>query len=103
MNGYQITDSNTAPWRKSTMAEGVEVKDLGKANGREMQLVRFAPGTSFPLHVHGGPEFIFLLEGEVCDQGQLLRPGWAVVAASGTTHEGFHSPSGCLFLTVYSE
>ncbi len=103
MNAYQITDSNTTEWRKSTFAEGVEVKDLGKANGREMQLVRFAPGTTFPLHVHGGPEFIFLLEGEAYDQGQQLRPGWAVVAATGTMHDNFHSPTGCLFLTVYSE
>ena len=85
------------------MAEGVEVKDLGKANGREMQLVRFAPGTSFPLHVHAGPEFVYLLEGEVFDQGQLLQRGWALVASAGTTHENFHSPTGCLFLTVYSE
>ena len=103
MNGYQLTDSNTTPWRKSTVAEGVEIKDLGKANGREMQLVRFAPGTTFPLHVHGGPEFVYLLEGEVYEQGQRLLPGWAVVAAAGTTHEDFHSPTGCLSLTVYSE
>jgi len=69
MNGYQFTGANTTAWRKSTFAEGVEVKNLGKANGREMQLVRFAPGTSFPLHVHNGPEFVYLLEGEVYGQG----------------------------------
>jgi hypothetical protein len=40
--------------------------------------------------------------GEVYEQGQPLRPGWAVVAATGTTHENFHSPTGCVFLTVYS-
>ena len=103
MNAYQITDSNTTKWRKSTFAEGVEVKDLGKANGCEMQLVRFAPGTTFPLHVHSGPEFVFLLEGEAYDQGQRLMPGCAVVAETGTTHANFHNPTGCLFLTVYSE
>ena len=103
MKGYQFTDSNTTAWRQSTFAEGVEVKDLGAADGREMQLVRFAPGTSFPLHDHGGPEFIYLLDGEAYQQGQQLLPGWAAVASTGTTDDKFHSPTGCLFLTVYSE
>lgn len=103
MSGYQFTDSNTVPWRKSTVAEGVEVKDLGKANGREMQMVRFAPGASFPVHVHGGPEFVYLLEGEAFQQGQKLLPGWAAVAAAGTSDEAFYSETGCMFLLVYSE
>lgn len=103
MAEFQFIDSNSVTWRKSTFAAGVEVKDMGKADGREMQLVRFAPGTSFPLHVHSGPEFIYLLEGEAYQQGQQLRPGWSSVAAAGTTDEKFHSPNGCLFLTVYSE
>ncbi|MBX7135024.1 MAG: cupin domain-containing protein [Fimbriimonadaceae bacterium] len=103
MSGYQFNDSNAIAWRKSTFAEGVEVRDLGKANGREMQLVRFAPGASFPLHVHSGPEFIYLLEGQAIQAGQRLQPGWVAVAATGTTDNRFHSPTGCLFLTVYSE
>jgi anti-sigma factor ChrR (cupin superfamily) len=103
VDGYQFTDATNAPWRKSKFAVGVEVKDLGTANGRSMQLVRYAPGTSFPLHTHEGPEFIYLLEGEAYQQGQLLSPGWAAVAATGTVDEHFHSPRGCLFLTVYTE
>ena len=68
-----------------------------------MQLVRFAPGISFPLHRHPGPEFIYLLEGCAYQEGQELRPGWAAVAATGTLDSHFHSPDGCLFLTVYSD
>jgi hypothetical protein len=40
MDGYQFTDANTISWRKSTFAEGVEVKDLGSVDGCSMQLVR---------------------------------------------------------------
>ena len=103
MDGYQFVDSSTVPWRKSTFADGIEVKDLGTASGRSMQLVRFAPGASFPLHRHGGPEFIYLLEGSAVQEGQPLTAGWAAVAATGTTDSHFHSPGGCLFLTVYSD
>ena len=78
------------------------VKDLGTADGRSMQLVKFSPGTSFPVHRHEGPEFIYLLEGVAFQEGQRLLPGWAAVAAAGTTDFHFHSPEGCVFLTVYT-
>jgi anti-sigma factor ChrR (cupin superfamily) len=103
MNGYSFADSSAIPWRKSTFASGVEVKDLGTADCRSMQLVRFAPGASFPLHTHAGPEFIYLLEGAAVQEGQVLQAGWASVAATGTADHEFHSPTGCVFLTVYSE
>jgi enoyl-CoA hydratase/carnithine racemase len=35
--GYRFVDGNTTPWRKSKYAEGVEVKDLGTADGRAMK------------------------------------------------------------------
>jgi len=31
----------------ATLAEGIEVKDLGMSDGRSTQLVRFAPGAAF--------------------------------------------------------
>ncbi len=103
MNGYQFQDANRIPWRQSTFAVDIEVKDLGTADGRSMQLVRFAPGASFPLHRHPGPEFIYLLEGSAVQEGQVLSAGWAAVAATDTTDTHFHSPGGCVFLTVYSD
>jgi anti-sigma factor ChrR (cupin superfamily) len=100
---YQFNDANTASWRKSTFAEGIEVKDLGTSDGRSMQLVRFAAGASFPLHQHLGPEFIYMLEGEAIQEGTRLSAGWAAVAATGTIDSKFHSPNGCVFLTVYTD
>ena len=102
-SGYRCTDTASLPWRPSTVVEGVEVKDLGTANGRVMELVRCRPGTAFPTHRHAGPEFIYLLEGEAMQNGQRLSPGWAAVAAAGTIDENFHSETGCVFLIIYGE
>jgi quercetin dioxygenase-like cupin family protein len=99
---FIFTDSNAIPWRPSKLARGVHVKNLGKANGRAMQLVRFDPGTVFPDHAHDGPEFIFLLEGDAIQHGQRLTPGWAGVAERGTLDERFRSETGCLFLLHYA-
>jgi anti-sigma factor ChrR (cupin superfamily) len=100
---YFFTDATAMPWRASAVASGVEVKDLGTANGRTMQLVRCQPGATFPTHYHAGPEFLYMLAGEAIQNGQRLGPGWAGVAESGTIDEQFRSETGCMFLLVYSE
>ncbi|MFK4442551.1 anti-sigma factor ChrR (cupin superfamily) [Caballeronia udeis] len=99
---FIFTDSNTAPWQDSKLAKGVVVKNLGKANGRAMQLVRFEPGAVLPTHKHEGPEFIFMLEGEAIQNGQVLTAGWAGVAETGSADVLFRSDKGCLFLLGYA-
>ncbi|OAJ63754.1 hypothetical protein A6V36_17210 [Paraburkholderia ginsengiterrae] len=99
---FTFTDSNVAPWLDSKAARGVTVKNLGKVNGRAMQLVRFEPGVVFPDHRHDGPEFIFMLEGEAIQNGHVLAGGWSGVAAQGTVDERFRSDTGCLFLLCYA-
>jgi len=100
-SGFSFTDSGAAPWLQSKVAPGVQVKHLGKANGRALDLVRFEPGVVFPLHEHKGPEFIFLLEGEAIQNEQRLTSGWAGVAERGTLDNQFRSETGCLFLLNY--
>src|SRR5262245_49957403 len=99
----QFADADRLPWRPSTFAAGVQVKDLGSADGRSMQLVRYEPGASFPAHEHSGPEFVYVLEGELLHHGRRLGPGCASVAAAGTTDRDIRSERGCVFLTVYSD
>ena len=100
---FLFTDSDSVPWQKSEVANGVQVKSLGTANGHTLELYRFAPNTSYPDHMHEGPEFVYMLEGEAVQNGQRLRPGWAVAAEAATTEENFHNcETGCIFLSVYS-
>lgn len=94
-------DTQALGWVQSACADGVQIKNLGKANGRAMQLVRFAPGTTFPTHLHTGPEFIYMLEGEAIQNGERLLPGWVGIAEAGTTDTGFRSDTGCMFLLMY--
>ena len=103
MPDFSCIDGESTPWRASTFAPGVEVKDLGDANGRAMQLVRFPPGTVFPVHQHEGPEFVYILEGELLQNGKRLGRGWASVSAAGTVDDDVRSDTGCVLLLVYSE
>jgi len=93
---------NTAdlPWRPSTFAAGVFVKDIAKTDGWEMQIVRFEPGAWFPIHTPELPEFVFILEGELVQAGRRLGRGWASVASAGSVDEDVHSETGCVFVLV---
>ncbi len=100
---YLFANSHEMPWRKSDFADGVHVKDLGQSDGQAMQLVRFDAGTRFPRHSHAGPEFVYVLSGEVIQQGRRLAAGWAGIAPAGTEEDDFASESGATFLIVYAD
>ena len=88
------------PWKASTFAAGVFVKDVAVTAGLEMQIVRLEPGAKLPLHTHECPEFIYVLEGELILGDQYLSPGWASVASIGSVHADVHSETGCIFVLV---
>lgn len=88
------------PWKPSTFAAGVFVKDVAVTDGLEMQILQFEPGARLPLHKHECPEFIYVLDGELMVGGQRLGPGWASVAGVGSVHSDVHSETGCVFVLV---
>jgi anti-sigma factor ChrR (cupin superfamily) len=94
-------NTDDLPWRPSSFAAGVYVKDIAVTDdGWEMQVVRFEPGARFPLHTHERSEFVFILEGELVQAGRRLGPGWASVASAGSVDEDVHSDTGCVFVLV---
>ena len=88
------------PWKPSTFAAGVFVKDVAVSDGLEMQILRFEPGARLPLHEHECPEFIYVLEGELIVAGRRLSAGWASVASVGSVHSDVHSETGCVLVLV---
>jgi hypothetical protein len=97
---FHAVDCDDVPWRPSTMAAGVFVKDIAVTAGWEMQLVRFERGARFPVHTHEWPEFLFILEGELVQAGHRLGPGWASVASPGSVDADVYSETGCVFVLV---
>lgn len=88
------------PWKPSTFAAGLSVKDVAVTNGLEMQLVRVEPGVRIPMHTHERPEFIYVLEGELLIGTERLGPGSASVASVGSIHTDVRSETGCVFVLV---
>ena len=85
-------------WVDSPM-QGVErmmLDRVGDEVARATSLVRYAPNSTFPAHVHGGGEEFFVLEGEFGDEHQMYPAGTYVRNPIGTSHAPKVGPLGCI-------
>ena len=86
-----------AVWTPSPLP-GVERRMLdrvGEEVARATSLVRYAPGSRFDRHVHGGGEEILVLEGVFCDEAGEYPAGTYLRNPPGSSHAP-SSREGCL-------
>ncbi len=90
-------------WTQSPQ-EGVDRLYLDRIGGevaRATSFVRFAPGSYFPVHIHGGGEEIFVLDGAFEDQNGVHAAGAYLRDPIGSSHAP-SSRRGCtLFVKLW--
>lgn len=89
-------------WVNSAPGIVKKVLHFDEETGETTLLLRFEPGSSYPLHVHPGTEEIFVLEGRLKVGGYNLRPG----DYHYTPPQGQHAvstESGCLVFLRQNE
>ena len=94
-----IVHSQNLPWVDSPMP-GVQRRMLernGEEVARATSLVRYAPGSAFSAHTHGGGEEFFVLEGTFTDEKGDYGAGTYVRNPVGSTHTP-SSHDGCIIL-----
>ncbi len=98
-----IRRADEGEWQETGVA-GVRVRDLfvDRAADQVTMLVRMAPGSSYPSHVHGGPEECLVLEGDLRVGADVLHAGDYQRAAPGSQHPAQSTERGCLLLIVSS-
>lgn len=92
-----VVDSAAMDWADSP-ADGVQRKMLerdGEEVARATSIVRYAPGSRFPRHVHAMGEELFVLEGEFCDDSGRFGPGSYIRNPPGSAHAPW-SDTGCV-------
>lgn len=96
-------DTNQMPWVESPMPE-VKRKMLDRVGGevaRATSIVRYEPGSSFPVHTHGGGEEILVLSGVFEDEAGSYPAGTYLRNPPGTSHQP-RSEQGCvLFVKLW--
>jgi len=94
-----VVFTDDLPWRDSPMA-GVQRRMLerdGEEVARATSIVRYAPGSAFSAHTHGGGEEFLVLDGVFSDDQGDYGPGTYVRNPVGSSHTP-HSQDGCTIL-----
>ena len=83
--------------------EGIEISPIyTSAAGCSAAFIRYAPGSSVPMHEHTGYEHILILQGaqEVDDNQYNL--GDLMISPPGSSHQ-IKSKSGCIVLAIWEK
>ncbi len=90
-------------WVKSPAA-GVErmmLDRIGDEVARATTIVRFAPGSYFDAHTHGGGEEYFVLEGVFSDESGDYPAGTYVRNPIGTSHKPHTDEGATIFVKLH--
>lgn len=74
---------------------------IGGEIARATSLVRFAPGSFFPFHEHGGGEEVFILDGIFEDEHGTYPAGTYLRDPVGTSHTPFTKDGCSLFVKLW--
>jgi redox-sensitive bicupin YhaK (pirin superfamily) len=88
-----VDDSGWVP-SPSGGVERLMLDRIGGEVARATSLVRYAPGSRFPTHTHGGGEEFFVLDGVFSDENGDYPAGTYVRNPIGSQHAPF-SAQGC--------
>jgi quercetin dioxygenase-like cupin family protein len=92
------------PWMPAALP-GLDFKILNRddARGYTTRLLRFAPGSTYPSHRHGGIEEVFIVAGSVSLNGVMLHTGDYCRSEPGTLETAAFSEEGGMAIIVSSD
>jgi anti-sigma factor ChrR (cupin superfamily) len=97
-----VIHSHSLNW-SATPASGVSRRMLerdGAEVARATSIVRYAPGSAFARHTHGGGEEILVLEGTLHDENGTYGPGTYIKNPVGSAHAPFTVDGCTLFVKL---
>jgi len=103
LNQRVVIDSGSLPWVDSP-GSGVQRRMLdriGEEVARATSIVRFAPGSHFDAHTHGGGEEFFVLDGVFSDEEGDFGPGTYVRNPPGSRHTPKSEPGCTIFVKLW--
>jgi mannose-6-phosphate isomerase-like protein (cupin superfamily) len=102
LNGWDIVRADEAEWVDWGGEGRARAKVLGSANGYTVAYVEAAPGYRGTAHEHVAPEFFYVIDGTVENQGVPMKAGDGYAAATGSTHADFSTASGATYLIIFT-
>ncbi len=99
--GWDIRHAAKLDWIAWGNQGTAKAKILGDADGYTVAVIRAETGYRTAPHDHAHSEFLYLLDGVVRNQGQVLTAGDAYAAATGSIHTDFAVQSPATYLSIF--
>jgi quercetin dioxygenase-like cupin family protein len=86
------------PWGEHGDAKA---KVLAGADGYTIAVIEAKAGYAGTPHEHTHTEFLYVLEGEITNQGATLEPGDGYVAEAGSQHTEFIARTDVRYVSIF--
>ena len=101
LDGWDIARLDEIDWMPWGSSGNARAKVLAAADGFHLAVVEADPGYAGEPHEHLHPEFLYVLDGAVRTQGQVLEKGEGYAAAPGSSHTDFATETGATYLSIF--
>ena len=101
LDGWDIARSDDLDWVPWGSGGDARAMILGAADGFTVALVRADPGYRGDPHVHEHPEFLYVVDGTLRNQGQEMKAGEAYAASPGSSHTDFETVTGATYVSIF--
>lgn len=101
LTGWDIRHGTEADWVPWGGQDDARAKLLGEADGFTLVLIEAQAGYKGAPHEHAHPEFFYLFDGVVRNQGQVMVAGDGAAAAAGSVHSDFEVQAPATYLSIF--
>jgi quercetin dioxygenase-like cupin family protein len=99
--GWAIARTAEVEWVPWGSGGDARAKVLAEADGFHVALVEADPGYHGDEHEHAHPEFLYVVAGELRNQGVTMVAGDAYAAAAGSRHTDFATDTGATYVSIF--
>ena len=101
---YEIKlNASDLAWSAENSGISMKVLHQNESSGAMTAMTRLAAGSSIPAHSHTrADQTVFVIEGDLIDDGISYGPGSFFVVKAGSPHGPHRTSGGCVLLTTYS-
>lgn len=101
LEGWDIAQFDRVDWAPWGSDGKAQAKILAVADGFYLAYVKAEPGYSGNEHEHTHPEFLYVIEGSLRNQGRPMEAGDGYAAATGSRHTDFTTDTGATYLSIF--
>jgi anti-sigma factor ChrR (cupin superfamily) len=95
---HHAPDVDWIPWGSQGNAQA---KVLAEVDGYTVALIQAEAGYQTAAHDHAYPEFFYLLDGVIRNQGQVMNAGDAYAAGAASTHTDFETQTAASYISIF--